>query len=264
MAALAPRGGLRPGGAPLRGRASPTPGWPARGSSTAPSGPPGPCWAGPAAPTCCSTWPSCGAYGLEFDEAFGLTRRQRHDAHPRDRRAGGEIRWCDEAEVLDFHSVDRMTRAWVRRRSYRTGNDWSRVALALSGPGPAPARRAARARGARRWSAARPAWPTRLRGVGPRRRRAAVPSGRARCRPRSASSAAPSAWSAWSTAARRPRSRRRRQAAGTRWRRSSPRAAASSARWDGSTSRSSPTQASASRPPSSSCGTVPSTSRVPR
>lgn len=76
------------------------------------------------------------AYGLEFDEAFGLTGGSDTMLTHAIVAAGGEIRWCDEAEVLDFHSVDRMTRAWVRRRSYRTGNDWSRVALALSGPGP--------------------------------------------------------------------------------------------------------------------------------
>lgn len=76
------------------------------------------------------------AYGLEFDEAFGLTGGSDTMLTHAIVAAGGEIRWCDEAEVLDFHSVDRMTRAWVRRRSYRTGNDWSRVALALRGPGP--------------------------------------------------------------------------------------------------------------------------------
>jgi hypothetical protein len=76
------------------------------------------------------------AYGLQFDEAFGLTGGSDTMLTHAIVAAGGEIRWCDEAEVLDFHSVDRMTRAWVRRRSYRTGNDWSRVALALRGPGP--------------------------------------------------------------------------------------------------------------------------------
>ena len=77
------------------------------------------------------------AYGLEFDEAFGLSGGSDSMLTHAIVAAGGEIRWCDEAEVLDFHSVDRMTRAWVRRRSYRTGNGWSRVALALSRPGPA-------------------------------------------------------------------------------------------------------------------------------
>ena len=76
------------------------------------------------------------AYGLGFDEAFGLTGGSDTMLTHAIVAAGGEIRWCDEAEVLDFHSVDRMTHAWVRRRSYRTGNDWSRVALALRDPGP--------------------------------------------------------------------------------------------------------------------------------
>ena len=74
-------------------------------------------------------------HGLAFDEAFGLTGGSDTMLTHALVAAGGEIRWCDEAEVLDFHSVDRMTRAWVRRRSFRTGNDWSRVALALSRPG---------------------------------------------------------------------------------------------------------------------------------
>jgi glycosyltransferase involved in cell wall biosynthesis len=75
-------------------------------------------------------------FGLAFDEAFGLTGGSDTMLTHAIVAAGGEIRWCDEAEVLDFHSVDRMTRAWVRRRSYRTGNDWSRVALALRTAGP--------------------------------------------------------------------------------------------------------------------------------
>ncbi|WP_170853930.1 glycosyltransferase family 2 protein [Microlunatus flavus] len=76
------------------------------------------------------------AFGLAFDEAFGLTGGSDTMLTHAIVAAGGEIRWCDEAEVLDFHSPDRMTRAWVRRRSYRTGNDWSRVALALAPSGP--------------------------------------------------------------------------------------------------------------------------------
>ena len=75
------------------------------------------------------------AYGLTFDEAFGLTGGSDSMLTHAIVAAGGEIRWCDEAEVLDFHSADRMTHAWVRRRSHRTGNAWSRVALALSRPG---------------------------------------------------------------------------------------------------------------------------------
>lgn len=74
-------------------------------------------------------------FGLEFDEAFGLTGGSDTMLTHAVVAAGGTIRWCDEAEVLDFHSADRMTPAWVRRRSYRTGNDWSRVALALRPPG---------------------------------------------------------------------------------------------------------------------------------
>ncbi|MGI3784512.1 MAG: glycosyltransferase family 2 protein [Janthinobacterium lividum] len=75
------------------------------------------------------------AYGLTFDDAFGLSGGSDSMLTHAIVAAGGEIRWCDDAEVLDFHSPDRMTHTWVRRRSYRTGNGWSRVALALSRPG---------------------------------------------------------------------------------------------------------------------------------
>lgn len=77
---------------------------------------------------------------LCFDENFGLTGGSdtmlTHDLI----RRGGVIRWCDEAEVYDFLTVDRLTRPWVLRRCRRTGNDWSRVALALA---PSPLRKAA-------------------------------------------------------------------------------------------------------------------------
>ncbi len=73
--------------------------------------------------------------GLDFDEEFGLTGGSDTMLTHAMIARGAQIRWCDEAEVYDFQSPDRLSRDWVRRRSFRTGNDWSRVALALAPSG---------------------------------------------------------------------------------------------------------------------------------
>lgn len=70
--------------------------------------------------------------GLTFDQRFGIsggsdTMLTRHIS-----RQGGTLRWCDEAEVFDLIPADRATRPWVRRRTFRTSNTWSRVHLALA------------------------------------------------------------------------------------------------------------------------------------
>ena len=66
---------------------------------------------------------------LRFDERFGLTggsdtlfTRQILDR-------GGRMVWCDEAVVWDVVPTARLTRQWVLRRAYRSGNSYSRVAL---------------------------------------------------------------------------------------------------------------------------------------
>lgn len=66
---------------------------------------------------------------LRFDARFGLTGGSdtlftRQLVH-----AGGRIIWCEEAGVVDKVPVDRMTRQWVTRRAYRSGNSWSRTGL---------------------------------------------------------------------------------------------------------------------------------------
>jgi hypothetical protein len=71
--------------------------------------------------------------GLWFDERFGLTGGSDTLLTRTLTRSGHEIRWCDEAEVLDPVPVARATRTWVLRRSFRTGTTWSRVHLALLG-----------------------------------------------------------------------------------------------------------------------------------
>lgn len=69
--------------------------------------------------------------GLSFDERFGLTGGSDTLLTRSLTRAGHQIRWCDEAEVIDPVPVDRATRSWVLRRSFRTGTTWSRVHVAL-------------------------------------------------------------------------------------------------------------------------------------
>jgi glycosyltransferase involved in cell wall biosynthesis len=73
------------------------------------------------------------ALGLSFDERFGLTGGEdtlfTHDLVHR----GAEIRWCDEAEAIEFIPVERLTRTWVLRRSFRSGSSWSRAEVHLAG-----------------------------------------------------------------------------------------------------------------------------------
>ena len=79
-------------------------------------------------------------HGLRFDEQFGISggsdTRLIHQLIDQ----GGVVRWCDEAEVLDFIPANRSTREWVLKRVLRTSNTWSRVALDLA-PTPAARRR---------------------------------------------------------------------------------------------------------------------------
>lgn len=46
--------------------------------------------------------------------------------------------WCDDAVVIDKVPGDRLTRDWVVRRAFRSGNTWMRTSLELA---PTPARR---------------------------------------------------------------------------------------------------------------------------
>jgi glycosyltransferase involved in cell wall biosynthesis len=83
--------------------------------------------------------------GLRFDPAFGLsggsdTLFTRHLV-----AAGGTMVWCDEAVVTDHVPASRMTRRWVLRRAFRSGNSSSRVELVLAGTAAARLRARARA-----------------------------------------------------------------------------------------------------------------------
>lgn len=73
------------------------------------------------------------ALDLTFDERFGLTGGSDTMLTHTLVLRGGELRWCDEAEVYDYHTADRLTRRWVLRRTRRTSNVWSRVKVSLAG-----------------------------------------------------------------------------------------------------------------------------------
>lgn len=75
------------------------------------------------------------AYGLEFDERFGLSGGSDTLFTRQLVKLGADMVWCDEAIVIDQVPAGRLTRNWVLRRALRSGNSWARVALELaSGP----------------------------------------------------------------------------------------------------------------------------------
>lgn len=51
------------------------------------------------------------------------------------RRAGGNVVWCDEAEVVETVPPARLRRAWVLQRSMRMGESWATVRILLAAPG---------------------------------------------------------------------------------------------------------------------------------
>lgn len=75
------------------------------------------------------------AHGLTFDERLGLSGGS-DNLFTRELVArGGRILWCDEAFVVDVVPASRLTRTWVLRRAYRTGNTEARVSVDLAGGG---------------------------------------------------------------------------------------------------------------------------------
>lgn len=69
---------------------------------------------------------------LRFDDAFGISGGSDTRLIHQLIKQGGVVRWCAEAEVLDYIPASRSTREWAMRRTFRTGNAWSRVALDLT------------------------------------------------------------------------------------------------------------------------------------
>lgn len=72
------------------------------------------------------------ALGLRFDERLGLTGGEDTLFTHSLAHLGAEIRWCDEAEVLEPVPAERLTRQWVRRRVFRSGSSWARAEVQLT------------------------------------------------------------------------------------------------------------------------------------
>ena len=69
--------------------------------------------------------------GLRFDRRFGMSGADDSFFTCSLARSGACLVWCDEAIVTDVVPAERMTRDWVIRRAFSTGNSTSLVAVAL-------------------------------------------------------------------------------------------------------------------------------------
>lgn len=69
--------------------------------------------------------------GLDFDRRFGLLGGEDTLFTRRLVQQGRTIVWCDEAIVVDRVPAHRLTRSWVLRRAFSSGNSWSRVGIEL-------------------------------------------------------------------------------------------------------------------------------------
>jgi len=69
--------------------------------------------------------------GLDFDRRFGLLGGEDTLFTRSLATQGGKMVWCDEAIVVDRVPAQRLTRSWVLRRAFSSGNSWSRVDLEL-------------------------------------------------------------------------------------------------------------------------------------
>ncbi|MHA7155253.1 glycosyltransferase family 2 protein [Arthrobacter sp. TMN-50] len=69
--------------------------------------------------------------GLDFNREFGLLGGEDTLFTRLLHQQGGRMVWCDEAIVMDRVPVQRLTRSWVLRRAFSSGNSWSRVSLEL-------------------------------------------------------------------------------------------------------------------------------------
>lgn len=76
--------------------------------------------------------PQIRAYGLTFDERFGLSGGSDTLFTRKLVKLGGVMLWCDEAAVIDRVPVSRLSRDWVLRRALRSGNSAARVSLELA------------------------------------------------------------------------------------------------------------------------------------
>lgn len=85
--------------------------------------------------------------GVRFDVRFGLSGGSDTLFTRSLTAAAGPLVWCDEAVVVDRVPVARVTRSWVLRRAFRSGNSWSRTTVELAGSGADRLRRRAQLAG---------------------------------------------------------------------------------------------------------------------
>lgn len=64
---------------------------------------------------------------LRFDQRYGLTGGSDTLFTRQLTARGGRLVWCAEAAVIDMVPVERLTREWVLRRSFRMGNSMALV-----------------------------------------------------------------------------------------------------------------------------------------
>jgi succinoglycan biosynthesis protein ExoM len=69
--------------------------------------------------------------GIRFDVDFGLSGGSDTLFTRQLTGSGGRLVWCDEAVVFDIVPPERVTRSWVLRRYFRSGNSWSRTSVRL-------------------------------------------------------------------------------------------------------------------------------------
>jgi succinoglycan biosynthesis protein ExoM len=65
-----------------------------------------------------------------FDDAFGLTGGEDIEFFARLSRRGATLVWCDEAEVHEPIPHSRLSKSWVLRRSFRSGQTVYRIFVA--------------------------------------------------------------------------------------------------------------------------------------
>jgi succinoglycan biosynthesis protein ExoM len=70
-------------------------------------------------------------HGLRFDARYGISGGSDTLFTRQLVNSGGRMVWCDEAVVIDKVPAERVSRDWVLRRAYRSGNSWSRTSLEL-------------------------------------------------------------------------------------------------------------------------------------
>jgi succinoglycan biosynthesis protein ExoM len=76
--------------------------------------------------------PQIASYGVTFDDRFGLLGGSDHLFSRSLAHKGALMVWCDEGITWDRVPASRMSRKWILRRQFRSGNSQILVSLALA------------------------------------------------------------------------------------------------------------------------------------